>query len=371
MSAQTRTDRHTVRAIARAFSLVEVLVVMVIIGILVAIALPALNNILSSQEQSAAENRLAAGIAVARDAALVSGPGEDTAAVIIYDVQGPTRVVPAVKVGVLPDAASLTRWEIFVPMESFEPVSLPAGWTVRGYAPASAFTINAGAWYDTGSGEVERYARNQGNWVFPETSFYNHTVGNAGASRQTFMVRFQAQTGQVVSSPSYRSLLVLPRPSANDRDGGLTRELRADLTGDLRRYVARVLQDPALAGAASALIGPESSDMVTVRSVDVMALAQEADIAEAVGVRVDRISGCIYQVPRASFEAGLSITPAYVQGVSAALLNTRVNRYIEGYANIDAPDNLNLQALERPVRVYAVDRYGGGLVRLGVPSIAP
>lgn len=347
---------------SRAFTIIEVLVVVVIISILVAIALPALNGMLSSQEQSTAENRLGAGLAVARDAAVTRGQGQDTAAVFTYDVQGPLRIIPCGKAGELIFGG--VRLEIFTPLGEYEPVVLPPGYTVRGYAPAQAF--DSGLWYGRGTlaGSILRYPPNRGHWVFPETSFFDHSRANVGDDRQTFMVRYAGGSGQVVGGTTSEVLVVLPRLASDGRDASLPTELRADQSGDLARMVGRLLTDPQYSGRAAELIGPESSDTVLTRPVQNLALVREADLAAGLGASLDRISNSLYAVapgdflPQTAGATGLTISPAWVDGASAE----RINRWIEGYADVGfTGSGTPIQAAQLPARLYTVDRSTGML----------
>src|SRR5262245_7835639 len=194
------------------FTLVELLMVIAIFVLLLAIAVPAFSSMLYSSEQSLADNHLRMGIAAARDVAVRSAQGEDSAAVFFYDpVTNRATILACVKAGTIRDddtsdptlpAPWLVDREVFVPAPGFEPVQLPRGWTVRGYA--APLTIDD-AWYGDPAGQqrvaASLYnsltARRRGNWLFPETGFYDEDdlQNDDGADRATFMVRFEGGTG--------------------------------------------------------------------------------------------------------------------------------------------------------------------------------
>lgn len=355
--------RALVAPARRAFTIVEIIVVLTIISILIVLAVPALMSMISTQEESLAEIRLRVGINIARDAALAGGPGEDTAAVFTYDPQGPVRIVPVVRAGTFIDSSGTgpQQFELFVPIDTVEPVTLPSGWTVRAWAPRSAF---GGSWYggDTSTATV-RYPDDQANWVFPETGFYNHTRADDGENRQTFMVRFQGGSGQLVGETTAPVLVLLPRPSNAKRDGIIDRALWPNRQSDFRRYAQRLLKDPGLSASdRSTLIGPLSSDVVLTRAVQVLALTDEQALADGLGVRRDRFSGSLYQIPQDQLP-DLVLSPQFVPGMGADGA-TRLNRWIEGYLDLQLAGNQD-QTVERTgLKLFTFDRYGGSLVRV-------
>lgn len=345
-----------------AFSLTEMLVVLVIIVILLGIAIPAFRSMAQSQEKNASEARLGFALQAARDAAINAGEGNDVAAVFTYDIGGPMRVVPCQLTGrYLQIAGGVpTSYEIFVPVASLEPTSLPTGWTVRAYAPGA--TINNG-WYNDGT--PTRYAANAPAWVFPETGFFDHTATNDGASRQSFMVRYEGGTGKLVGVSSRPSLVLMPRPSSVGRNQA--DYLRADLSGDLRQFVLTVLNDPRVNDTDRLnAIGPNSSDMVLVKPVRVLALADESALAGSLGVRVDELTRSLYTVNQADIDAGLTLKLRLVNGPTGnnPLDTASVGRAIEFFENPTGTGTVRTQTGE--VRLYSVDRYNGSIKELTV-----
>ncbi|MDP1661253.1 MAG: prepilin-type N-terminal cleavage/methylation domain-containing protein [Phycisphaerales bacterium] len=350
--------------IRRAFSLTEMLVVLVIIVILLGIAIPAFRAMNQSQEKNSSEARLGFALSAVRDAAVNAGEGNDVAAVFTYDIGGPMRVVPCQLTGRLVQYTGgntvPVSYEIFVPLASIEPATLPTGWTVRAYAPGAS--INNG-WYDDGS--PSRYVANAPAWVFPETGFFDHTATNDGANRQTFMVRFEGGTGKLVGVNTRPALVMLPRPTSQGRT--LPDFLRADLSGDLRQLVLTALNDPRVTLVQrNAAIGPASSDMVLVKPVRVLALADETALAGSLGVRVNDVSRSLYEVTPGEVSAGLTFSPRLVNGPTGSnpLDTVSVGRAIEFYDNPTGTGTVRTSTGE--VRVYTIERYTGTLKELTV-----
>jgi prepilin-type N-terminal cleavage/methylation domain-containing protein len=349
-----------------AFSLVEMLVVLVIIVILLGIAIPAFRAMNQSQEKTSSEARLGFALAAARDAAINAGEGNDVAAVFTYDVGGPMRVVPCQYTGKLVSYASggvPASYELFVPIAAIEPLAMPTGWSVRGYAPGA--TINGG-WYN--DGVTPRYVANAPAWVFPETGFFDHTSTTDGANRQTFMVRFEGGTGKLVGTTTKPSLVLLPRPSSAGRT--LPDYLRADLSGDLRQLTMTFLTDPRMASLGNAqraeAVGVTSSDWVMAKGVRVLALADENALAGSMGVRVDEVTRCLYVATPGEVSAGLTFAPRLVNGPTGGtpLDTVSVDRAVEFYDNPTGTGTARVSTGE--VRVYTVDRYTGTLKDLTV-----
>ncbi len=343
----------------RAFTLVELLVVIAIFVLLLAIAVPAFSSMLYSSEQSLAENSLRIALQAARDAALRGAAGKDSAAVFFFDrFTGRTTVLPCVYAGTIKDEdqGSPTRppplvdREVFVPVAGFEPVQLPRGWNIRGYAGPK--TIDT-SWYErTYSSNA---ARNRGNWVFPETSFYDEDHGNDGTDRQTFMVRFEGSTGVLKVSDSDAVLVLAPSPSTTFRSTQPWNNplLRADTEADYARLVRRIASRPA-AGPGSLsvqnrqdLIGDSASDTVLAKPVAQVAVYSEKKLAQALGVRTDSTTGCLYKnLPDPQFidVNGSPMNDVYV---------VYINDWVEGHLTIAGTDK------DSDCRIFSMQKYLG------------
>src|SRR6056297_2853959 len=89
----------------RAFTIVELLVVIVIAVLLLTIAVPAFQATIYSSNRSLAVNALEASSIMARDAAL--NTGKDGAIVFVYDPEvGRINIIPAIKVGTIREATT-------------------------------------------------------------------------------------------------------------------------------------------------------------------------------------------------------------------------------------------------------------------------
>ena len=157
-------NNNTPKSARIAFTLTELLVVISLIVLLLAIAVPAFSSMLYNNDRSLAENQFKIAMATARDQAIRS-EGGDTAAVFLYQPGGKLRIVTCVSVAVLedePDSAIINipqlppivpgphKREIFVPISIVNPIDLPRGWTIRAYVPPQA--IDTGRWFSrTGS----------------------------------------------------------------------------------------------------------------------------------------------------------------------------------------------------------------------------
>jgi prepilin-type N-terminal cleavage/methylation domain-containing protein len=352
----------------RAFTLVELLVVIAIFVLLLAIAVPAFSSMLYSSEQSLAENSVRIGLQAARDAALRNAAGKDAAAVFFFDrFTGRTSILPCTFAAIVKDEDQnspvdpppLVDREVFVPVAGFEPVQLPRGWNIRGYAgPRTIDTM----WYERTY--PSNTARNRGNWVFPETSFYDEDAGDDGTDRQTFMVRFEGSTGVLKVSDAAAVLVLSPSPSTTFRSSSPWNNpaLRADTEPDYARFVRRVASRPA-AGAGSLtvlarqeLIGDVASDTVLTRPVSQVAVYSEKKLAQALGARTDSATGCLYQnLP----------DPTFINVGGSPMGDTdvvRINDWVEGHLLNPTPPALPAsQYIDSDCRVFALQKYLGTL----------
>lgn len=315
----------------RAFTLVELFVVIAVTLIAIAAALPAFTAMTSSSKRSLAENTLKVAVTFARDMAMQSGRSGDGAAVFLYDPDTRhMRIVAAEYVGTITDltdgiTSKKIERDVFAPVLTSQSIELPDYWMVRGWAPARFVGVQNGPaglgfdWYDS-SLYSARGAWDRGHWVFPEDGFYdkeaspNTPTARGVSPRQSFMIRFDARTGQL-RRESREALLLDPRPSSKNRSNGLSRFgvvatartdrdawMRVDWADDLRSWALRVVNDGDLDGAGGpntinderlrrALIGNESLDTVLISDVSRIALYDERELGRALGAaQLDRRS---------------------------------------------------------------------------------
>ncbi len=343
--------------IGRAFTIIELLIVIVILAIVTLIALPSFTSMLYSQEANLAESLIRTGMKASRDAALRSASDDDAAAVFVFQAGGRISIVPCVRVGVLPPISAADEpYEIFVPSSELEPVQLPRNWMIRGYASPSLAgdAPSAGGWYESDAG-ADRVVAGEGNWVFPETDFYDQRSASSGEERQTFMVRFRARTGEIVTSPSNPALVVLPRPTYLDRGslpGNACNADRLDIAADLAQSVRCILSSPEFDAAQRAeLIGVGSSDAVMVRPVSQLALYDENKLAAGLGSEVDRVSRCLYRNVDGTTVTG----PRLVNGVTAE----NINEWINGDTNLNGQVESSDQGDAPLAKLFMLDRYTG------------
>lgn len=375
---------------AKAFTLTELLVVIVIIVLILAVSVPAFTSIIYSQETVLSQTRLASAMRGARDAALQSSAGTDTAAVFFFDPGGRTRIVTCIKAGEILDrvgsaggiggGASVTTREIFVPMATVEPIELPRNWMVRGFVPAYALHPS-GSWYESNGGGV-RYGGSLGepSWVFPETGFFDEFTPNPtqdGRNRQTFMVRFQGGTGVMSPASASEVLVLAPRRSSQGRTTNPT-ELwkRADRATDYERFVRRILIEPNLTGNDRAgspserqqLLGDVSPDTVLARPVMMIAVYDERKLAAALGARLDRTTGCLYAADaNGDLEEPRFVT---VPGRSSPEIGRAIAQWIGGKTRMNnAPprDPPSREDGDQPeARIYTIDRLTGEVKQVEV-----
>jgi prepilin-type N-terminal cleavage/methylation domain-containing protein len=370
--------------IRSAFSLVELMVVISIIVLLLAIAVPAFSSMLYSSEQSLAESSLRIALNTARDVAARSPTGQDAAAVFLYERDSrKMTVLICTKAGTLsdlptsPGARSPIQREVFAAAPGVETIQMTAGWTVRGFAPAN--TID-GEWY--GDANIGTYLGNvvqrRGNWVFPETSFFDDdgSMGAAeaqGDKRQTFMVRFEGGTG-VVKSSDFASVLVLsPSPAQVYRDNWpplptppnpapvptwdllVNNPLNPIHESDQLRFCKRVIEWPTIGPGSINLqrkrevLGAVASDTILVKAVGQVALCHEGRLARALGVRLDAATGSLYVNPQ-------QVRPEEAPQLIANVNTDNINKWIENRLY-----NGNNELIDSDCRVFTLQRYLGWL----------
>lgn len=293
----------------RAFSLLELLVVVTILVLLIGFALPAFSSILGSVERSVAENQLKIGIAAGRDAAIANVLG-DGAAVFMFEPGGRMSIVPCREVTRIRDrlpvvdpltgTREVTR-SVFIPVADSEPLQLPKGWSIRGYAPPgrihSPRDRNRNGWYE--GDELWGDLDGGGAWLFPENGFYDRTVGNVGVNRQSFMIRFRSGTGEVVTDNTDLCLVVDLSPESEFRTLSPWNMMRMDRADDLelavRRYAA-IINDADLSEQEFSILGDEATDTILVGPVVALGLYEESKLAVGVGLKgLNRTTGSIYR----------------------------------------------------------------------------
>lgn len=356
-----------------AFTITELLVVITLIVILVLIAVPSFQSMIYSSEEGMAETQVRTAVRAARDAAIRSNGGADGAAVFFFEPGGRTTIIPCIKVGEMTDWFEATgtnpnrtvRREIFVAAPGFAPVVLPRTWMVRGYVSANSFTD---AWYGTAfSGLTTNFdptTRQQRNWVFPETGFFDDTLTSDGYRRSTFMIRFQAGTGALVGATTEPALVLAPRNSAAGRTNPPFNEdgFRADRDGreDPVKFVRSWLtrqHTTTLVNDRRAVLGRRSSDMVLARPVMQIAVYNEQKLAAGLKVRMNSTSGSLYLDPNDAAN-NPNHEPKYSD---ANTYLSDINLWLEGDTNLDGFVSDNTGADRPDAKLFAVDRLTGVL----------
>lgn len=411
-----------------AFTLIEVLVVIVIALILLSISVPAYQSLIESSQRSLAVNSLETAVQAAQDIALDGREGEDGAVMFLVDDNGLLTMVPGIKIGTHrePYAAAAgalgfqtfdydyIEMDVFAPIRSGDAIQLPESWFVRGYAPVGSmvdrFVVRdspvqsrfAAVWYNSqsyGGTDFNSTIKDQGHWVFPETNMYardaqhvggNETTGELGtmqglvrSPRQSFMIRFDSETGQI-SRSSRPALFIDPRTSRErpfgDQPNADERWKRVDLAEDIKRWGIRMLlaSDTNSDGQhwdlqdqydRALFMGNISHDTVLVKAVTRLALYNEKELAQDIGARgLNRITDTIYRDydqtnSQSEIEFDDTLWDMYPGDAQVVRL---INQWIEGDTNGDGQISFDLAdsqgRLDEPrSRLYLISPYTGQL----------
>jgi len=435
----TRTVHHDrSRATRRgAFTLVEVLVVIVIAAILISLSVPAYQNLIESSEQSLAVNALQSAVRGAQDIALENGGDADGAVVFLHDGAGRVSMVPAIKIGQIsaplqplgggegggnfgvPGATAFdtVTLDVFAPTDTGREIQLPRLWSVRGYAAPG--TLNdriepgrnsdnpdersAAVWYNSeiyGGDDVTSDTRREAHWVFPETGFYARDAqyeggpddGSIGGSaqnqrtpRQSFMIRFDGRTGQLLRS-STPGLFIDPRTSRErpygDDPAPDDAWKRIDLSLSVKQWALRVMNNPDLdsngfgyqagdLGIFNKLIGNASHDTVYVKPVTRIALYNEEDMASDIGAGGLSATGTVYlPYDQTESDSEIMFDESLWRGTYPGDDEVRddINRWIEGDTNGDSEivfDPDDPQGSDEPkARLYLIQPYSAELTEV-------
>ncbi|MEL7472561.1 MAG: prepilin-type N-terminal cleavage/methylation domain-containing protein [Planctomycetota bacterium] len=375
--------RHSVRSPSRrpsprergGFTLSELLVVISIVVVLMALTVPAFNSMLRSASQARSDTQLQVAVAAARDAAVRTVTGGDTALAFFFDLSGQVRMQVMVSAGTIVDddgaGGEITR-ELFVPDPITEPFYLPRGWSARGYIPSGVLRAEPDQLFE----DTIRPAgpeRGRGQWVFPETAFYDGNDGDNGDARQSFVLRFRAGSGRPATGALEPVLLIDPSPWIDFRRTAPYEDYRADDSTDKIRFVNRVRGNfgggQTLNNDLSRLLGNESIDTVLAGPAREVALYREIDLANGLGgERLDPVTRTIYaRGDRADGNSTLALaettdwTPEYVD--NNTITAEAISNWIEG-RDVDSGDELP-EDETRDSRLYTVDQSSGSLREVG------
>ena len=274
------------------FTLIELLGVMAIIVILVGISVPAFSGMLRSSRASLANGTLRSALVQARDAALQSVDGGDSAAVFFFDPGGSASIVVCTQAGSIRGVDAGGRpveRDVFVADPSFEVQVLPPFWHVNGLARAG--TINGaddmqpGAWYAN-----TRYDGASVNWVFPETGFFDPAKPDEGPKRHTFFVRFSAGTGELDITNDQEALVYVPSLDLDRSSSPFSMPaFRPDRKSDHRLLIRQLLSSTQVSPQdRERLIGDTATDSVLMHPVREIALYDVRDLAKK--LRSERVS---------------------------------------------------------------------------------
>jgi prepilin-type N-terminal cleavage/methylation domain-containing protein len=352
----------------RGFTLTELIAVITIIVILLAVSIPTFRSTMAASDSSNVETQLRLALLSARNAALHSERGADTAAVFTYQPGGRTNILICEQVGTITDRSNsrnVVVRDIFVPVPAFEPVQLTPGWMVSGLALAGTLPTNSDpGWYE--DAPDRSFDTNQRNWVFPETEFFDALVTDDGDNRQTFMIRFLGGIGSVAVGDVREALVVSPRATAIGRESGIFKEVRLDAAvPDVATVVRRALNNSDYLARSrgsnndpfTQLFGNESGDTILTRSVEQIGLYKTTDLANGMGIKLNRDTGVFY--------ANEDEPKIDLRGNSADF-HSRLRWWIEGNttaARNDRDDDwiINDEDDEPIARLYTVQRYTGVL----------
>lgn len=399
--------------VGRAFTIIELMVVVLIGLIILTIAVPAFNTMVYSSNQSLASNAILASSQMARDVALSTG--QDGAVIFVFDPQvGRIQIIPAIKVGTLrekttgpsgggPSALSDSPFfdrDVFVPAAVGETLELPRFWMVRGYAPPRIMIDRDSAgnsvsnWYTSavyGGTNDDADVKKEDHWVFPETGFFPFNAQITGGdvdgefdsvntalptSRQSFMIRFSARTG-VLSKDTNSALFINPRNSRErpygDRPSSYEQTLRIDMAEDMEVWASRIINSSDLTDDGipygrndedlrSQLIGNPSNDTILVKSVTRLALYDERKLALGVGARgLNQITQTLYlpadqDEPDAPIEFDLSLFAS----LNEDELLERIEQWINGNTTFATVGDFDLDLDDEPEsRIYLIQPYTG------------
>lgn len=368
----TRSNRLTTIARRAAFTITELLVVISVIVIMIAIAVPALTNLIDGSERTLAENQLRVGISAGRDAAIRSDGG-DGGVVFVHQFDsrgGRIVMIPVVQVGTIDDVVNnegtasptIVKRDIFAPVPNAQPVAMPRGWGIRGFAPPGSVSA-AGAqngWY----GWLESRA-DDGNWVFPETGFFDPASANLGRQgwrRQSFFVRFEAGTGVLRTERSDLALVLDPVAEDAFRETAPWSLARVDRAASQIEWARRTARRTDLTPVQrTSLLGDTSIDTILVRPVTEVALYNESSMAGALGLRgLNRDTGTLY-LPNGGADGGFD----------PELLGTRTPVQVAADQALWIAGRYPATGVRVPsdARVFALSKYLGGLEEL--KAVAP
>jgi prepilin-type N-terminal cleavage/methylation domain-containing protein len=396
----------------RAFTIVELLVVILIGLIILTIAVPAFTAMIYSSNRSLAVNALQASSQMARDVALTTG--RDGAVVFVFDPQvGKMQIIPAVKVGTIRETTTAPNGpgnamgfgdlpyfdrDVFVPAAIGETLEMPRYWMVRGYAPPRSLVEQdsagnfAATWFNSlvyGGTNPDSITKISDHWVFPETGFFpvdaqvaggglngglDAVNGSLPTARQSFIIRFNARTG-VVSREMNSALFINLRNSRErpygDRPTQYEQTLRIDMAEDLEVWAERIinaadLTNDGVAYAApdialrSQLIGSASNDTILVKPVTRLALYDERKLGVAIGARgLNRDTQTLYlPIGENNPNAPIAFDMSLFTNLSEEEVLTRIDQWVDGDTNFDAFFNLDD---EPESRMYLIQSYTGEL----------